>query len=70
VFITAVGEFVIPDLLGSNQTLMIGKTLWVEFFSNRDWPASAAVAVVLLLVLLIPIVLFQKMQEREQEAAK
>lgn len=64
VFIPAVGEFVIPDLLGGSQTLMIGKTLWDEFFSNRDWPVASAVAVVLLLVLVVPIVLFQRIQAR------
>jgi len=64
VFIPAVGEFVIPDLLGGSDTLMIGKILWVEFFNNRDWPLASAVAVLLLLILLIPIVLFQKFQER------
>lgn len=68
VFIPAVGEFVIPDLLGGSDTLMIGKTLWSEFFNNRDWPVSSAVAVVLLLVLVIPIVLFQRIQQRQQEA--
>jgi putrescine transport system permease protein len=70
VFIPATGEFVIPDLLGGSETLMIGKTLWGEFFSNRDWPVASAVAVVLLLVLVIPIVLFQRMQEKEREAAR
>jgi putrescine transport system permease protein len=68
VFIPAVGEFVIPDLLGGSETLMIGKTLWSEFFNNRDWPLSSAVAVLLLLVLVIPIVLFQRMQERNARA--
>jgi putrescine transport system permease protein len=67
VFIPAVGEFVIPDLLGGSQTLMIGKTLWNEFFSNRDWPVASAVAIILLLILVVPIVLFQKMLERQQE---
>ena len=67
VFIPAVGEFVIPSLLGGSQTLMIGKVLWEEFFNNRDWPVASAVAVVLLLILVIPIVLFQKNQEKEQE---
>ncbi|HRN84329.1 MAG TPA: ABC transporter permease subunit [Hyphomicrobium sp.] len=67
VFIPAVGEFVIPDLLGGSDTLMIGKTLWTEFFSNRDWPVSSAVAVVLLLVLVVPIVLFQRNQEQQRE---
>lgn len=68
VFIPAVGEFVIPDLLGGSDTLMIGKTLWGEFFSNRDWPVASAVAVVLLLVLVVPIVLFQRIQEKQREA--
>ncbi|KPQ17577.1 MAG: ABC-type putrescine uptake system permease component PotH [Rhodobacteraceae bacterium HLUCCA09] len=67
VFIPAVGEFVIPSLLGGSQTLMIGKVLWEEFFNNRDWPVASAVAVVLLLILVIPIVLFQKNQEKQQE---
>jgi putrescine transport system permease protein len=67
VFIPAVGEFVIPDLLGGSETLMIGKTLWTEFFSNRDWPVSSAVAVILLLILIIPIVYFQHAQARAQE---
>lgn len=66
VFIPAVGEFVIPSLLGGSETLMIGKVLWEEFFNNRDWPVASAVAVVLLLILVIPIVLFQKNQEKEQ----
>ncbi|HWD12753.1 ABC transporter permease subunit [Pseudochrobactrum sp. sp1633] len=70
VFIPAIGEFVIPDLLGGSSTLMIGKTLWSEFFSNRDWPVSAAVAVVLLVILVIPIVLFQRMQTPAQEGKK
>jgi putrescine transport system permease protein len=70
VFIPAVGEFVIPDLLGGSQTLMIGKTLWNEFFSNRDWPVSSAVAVVLLLLLVVPIMIFQQMQAKAQEQGR
>ncbi|HET6387848.1 ABC transporter permease [Hyphomicrobium sp.] len=70
VFIPAVGEFVIPDLLGGSDTLMIGKTLWNEFFNNRDWPLSSAVAVILLLVLIIPIVIFQRQQEKVREAGR
>ena len=66
-FIPIVGEFVIPDLLGSSQTTMIGQTLWVEFFSNRDWPAASAVAVVLLALLVVPIVLYQQRQARQLE---
>lgn len=69
VFIPAVGEFVIPDLLGGSDTLMIGKTLWVEFFNNRDWPVASAVAVILLMILVIPIVLFQNHQQRMSERA-
>lgn len=69
VFIPAVGEFVIPDILGGSETLMIGKTLWGEFFNNKDWPVASAVAIVLLAFLIIPIVIFQKLQEREAEAA-
>jgi putrescine transport system permease protein len=68
VFIPAIGEFVIPSLLGGSRTLMIGKVLWEEFFSNRDWPVASTVAVVLLLFLIIPIILFQRQQQRQQEA--
>ncbi len=67
VFIPAIGEFVIPSLLGGSQTLMIGKVLWEEFFSNRDWPVASAVAVVLLLVLVIPIILFQRNEQKQRE---
>ena len=70
VFIPAVGEFVIPDLLGGSQTLMIGKTLWNEFFSNRDWPVASAVAIVLLILLLVPIMLFQRAQAKAQEQGR
>jgi putrescine transport system permease protein len=70
VFIPVTGEFVIPDLLGGSDTLMIGKTLWSEFFNNRDWPLSSAVAVILLLILVIPIVIFQNQQQRSTEANK
>jgi putrescine transport system permease protein len=67
VFIPVTGEFVIPDLLGGNGTLMIGKTLWDEFFSNRDWPLASAVAVILLLILVVPIVLFQNQEQIRAE---
>jgi putrescine transport system permease protein len=67
VFIPVTGEFVIPDLLGGSETLMIGKTLWNEFFSNRDWPLASAVAVVLLILLVVPIVLFQNQERKQQE---
>lgn len=69
-FIPAVGEFVIPDLLGGSDTLMIGKSLWTEFTVNRSWTVSSAVAVLLLLVLVVPIVIYQNVQQRELEAEK
>ena len=68
VFIPAVGEFVIPSLLGPADSLMIGKVLWTEFFNNRDWPVASAVAIALLLLLVVPIVLFQRAQARAAEA--
>jgi putrescine transport system permease protein len=64
-FIPIVGEFVIPDLLGDSRTAMIGQTLWVEFFGNRDWPIASALAIVLLVALLIPIMIVQRMQTVE-----
>lgn len=67
VFIPVVGEFVIPSMLSGNSTLMIGKVLWTEFFSNRDWPVASAVAVVMLIVLMIPIIIFQNQQSRERD---
>jgi putrescine transport system permease protein len=63
-FIPITGEFVIPDLLGGAQTLMIGKTLWTEFFGNRDWPLASAVAVLLLILLVVPIAIFQNQQKK------
>lgn len=68
VFIPAVGEFTIPALLGGADTLMIGRVLWDEFFINRDWPVASAVSVVLLLLLIAPMLWFQRLQGREQEA--
>ena len=67
VFIPALGEFVIPSLLGGSETLMIGKVLWEEFFSNRDWPVASAVAIILLLILIIPIIMFQRNQQISRE---
>jgi putrescine transport system permease protein len=67
VFIPAVGEFVIPDLLGGTNTLMIGKVLWDEFFSNADWPLASAVAILLLILLVGPIAIFQRQQARSLE---
>lgn len=70
VFIPALGEFVIPSLLGGSSTLMIGKVLWEEFFSNRDWTIASAVAIILLLILVIPIVLFQRNEQKQREAGQ
>jgi len=67
VAIPAVGEFVIPEMLGGPDTLMIGRVLWGEFFNNRDWPLASAVAIVMLILLLIPILIFNRAQQRELE---
>lgn len=65
VFIPAVGEFVIPELLGGPDSIMIGRVLWQEFFNNRDWPVASAVAIVMLLLLMLPILWFHKQQNKE-----
>ena len=70
VFIPCVGEFVIPELLGGPQTLMIGRVLWDEFFSNNDWPRASAVAVVMILLIIVPIALFNRYQAQAQEAQR
>ena len=64
-FIPLVGEFVIPDLLAGSDSLMVGQTLWLEFFTNRDWPVAAATAVMLLLILLLPLVIYDRFQRRQ-----
>ena len=69
-FIPIVGEFVIPDLLGGSESMMIGQTLWNEFFVNRDWPVASAVAVALLCLLLAPILYHQHLQMRELEKGR
>ena len=70
VFIPCVGEFVIPELLGGPETLMIGRVVWDEFFSNNDWPMASAVAVVMVLLIIVPLALFNKYQAEAQEAGK
>lgn len=70
VFIPAVGEFIIPDLLGGPDTLMIGKVLWQEFFVNRDWPVASAIAVVMLSFLIIPIYFYRRVEMQRLEASK
>ena len=70
VFIPCVGEFVIPELLGGPQTLMIGRVLWDEFFSNNDWPMASSVAVVVVLLVLVPLALFNRYQNQVQEARR
>ncbi len=67
VMIPAIGEFVIPEMLGGPDTLMIGRVLWSEFFNNRDWPVASAVAIVMLVMLLIPILIFNRVQQKELE---
>ncbi|GDI28311.1 putrescine ABC transporter permease [Escherichia coli] len=64
VFIPAVGEFVIPELLGGPDSIMIGRVLWQEFFNNRDWPVASAVAIIMLLLLIVPIMWFHKHQQK------
>ena len=66
-FIPIVGEFVIPDLLGGSDSLMIGQTLWMEFFSNKDWPTASALAVALLCLLIVPMMFYERLQNRELE---
>ena len=70
VFIPCIGEFVIPELLGGPQTLMIGRVLWDEFFSNNDWPMASSVAVVMVLLILVPLALFNKYQAESTEAQR
>jgi putrescine transport system permease protein len=70
VFIPCVGELVIPELLGGPETLMIGRVLWDEFFSNNDWPMAASVAVVMILVIIVPLAVFSKYQAEVQEARR
>jgi putrescine transport system permease protein len=67
VLIPVIGEFVIPELLGGPDTLMIGKVLWEEFFNNRDWPVASAVAIIMLLLLIVPITIFHQYQARDLE---
>jgi len=66
-FIPIVGEFVIPDLLAGSDRMMIGQTLWLEFFTNKDWPVASAIAIVLLALLLVPLLIYEKLQRRHLE---
>jgi putrescine transport system permease protein len=70
VFIPCIGEFVIPELLGGPQTLMIGRVMWDEFFSNNDWPMASSVAVVMVLLIIVPLAVFNRYQAEAQEARK
>jgi putrescine transport system permease protein len=70
VLIPCIGEFVIPELLGGPQTLMIGRVLWDEFFSNNDWPMASTVAVVMVLLILVPLAVFSKYQTEANELRK
>jgi putrescine transport system permease protein len=69
-FIPLVGEFVIPDLLAGSDSMMIGQTLWVEFFQNKDWPVASAIATVLLILLLAPLLIYERIQRRELEGGR
>ena len=69
-FIPIVGEFVIPDLLAGSNSLMIGQTLWLEFFTNKDWPVASAAAVALLLLLVVPLALYDRLQRRSLDQAR
>ena len=69
-FIPIVGEFVIPDLLAGSNSLMIGQTLWLEFFTNKDWPVASAAAIVLLVLLVVPLVLYDRLQRAQLEEAR
>ncbi len=69
-FIPVMGEFVIPDLLGSSATAMIGQTLWMEFFANRDWPVASALAAVLLVILVTPIMIYRQREARQIDEAR
>jgi putrescine transport system permease protein len=70
VFIPCVGEFVIPELLGGPETLMIGRVMWDEFFSNNDWPMASSVAVVMVLLIIVPLAIFNKYQAEAQESRR
>ena len=70
VFIPVMGEFVIPDLLGGPDTLMVGKLMWTEFFNNKDWPVASSLAAVLLLVLIIPFVFMRHYEQRASAEGK
>jgi len=70
VFIPSVGEYVIPEMLGGADTLMMGRVMWNEFFNNADWPMASAVTCVMVLLLLVPLALFQYNQVRQEEAAR
>ena len=70
VFIPVMGEFVIPDLLGGPDTLMLGKLMWTEFFNNKDWPVASSLAAVLLVILIVPFVLFRHFEQKANEEEK
>ncbi|MBN8969811.1 MAG: ABC transporter permease subunit [Rhizobiales bacterium] len=69
-FIPIAGEFVIPDLLAGSDRMMIGQMLWLEFFTNKDWPVASAIAIVLLVLLLAPLLIYEKLQSRQLERAR
>ena len=70
VFIPVMGEFVIPDLLGGPETLMLGKLMWIEFFGNKDWPVASALTIVLLIVLILPFLFMQNYERKIVDEAE
>jgi putrescine transport system permease protein len=70
VFVPVMGEYVIPELLGGTNSLMIGRIIWDEFFINRDWPVASAVAIALVVLLVLPIMIFQRFQTPSSERVK
>ena len=70
VFIPCIGEYVIPELLGGPETLMIGRVIWDELFANNDWPMASALAVLMILLIIVPLALFQKYQAEAQESRR
>ncbi|HWW46487.1 MAG TPA: ABC transporter permease subunit [Xanthobacteraceae bacterium] len=69
-FIPIIGEFVVPDLLAGSDATMIGQTIWMEFFTNRDWPVASATAVVLLVILILPLLAYERVQTRQIEGKR
>jgi putrescine transport system permease protein len=70
VFIPCIGDYVVPELLGGPETLMIGRVIWDELFFNNDWPMASALAVLMILLIIVPLALFQRYQAQSQESRR